>query len=333
MADGVPPDELPAEIEDDGDAEQRESLEPRQRNNGVARIPIAIQIVWVAIAALGFVDSLFASGKASFPSHPIANTTALAWFVLGIIGLIVNHLDKVGLPGGASFSLRKLERAEKAVAKSEVSVDALREVLGDYSDLMQNWVQSVNLFTEQLEKYAETDDEVADILARFCLGRMEEARDLIGERGDRTRLSFWWFLEDAGGLKILFSDDIRDEETRNHVFRPGAGLLGQCFVESRTYNLEDAPASIYYEEIRPRADYHGLLLVPVRCKTDGPVLGVLSVDRQKREAFDQNASNVCSALADLIAYAMVTALDWGITYSEARGPTTGQPPPTPTSTS
>ena len=44
----------------------------------------------------------------------------------------------------------------------------------DYSELMQNWLQSVNLFTEQLEKYAESDNDVADILARFCLGRMEE---------------------------------------------------------------------------------------------------------------------------------------------------------------
>jgi hypothetical protein len=279
-------------------------------SNVAARIPRLIQIIWVAIAALGFIDSLYGSREALFPWRPIANTTALAWFVLAVVGLIVNHLDKVDLPGGGGFSLSKLERADEAAAEGGVSVEAFRGALAAYSDLMQNWMESVNLFIEQLERYAKADDDVANVLARFCLGRMEEARDLIGERGERTRLSFWWFLEDADGLKMLFSDDIRDEKTRNHVFRPGAGLLGQCFVESRTYNLKDAPSSIYYEEIRPNPDYHGLLLVPVRQKTDGPVLGVLSVDREKKEAFDGNASNACSALAELIAYAMTTALDW-----------------------
>ncbi len=283
-------------------------LAPRNENDALARIPLPVQILWVALAAFGFIDSLFGPTRASFPWRPIATTSTLAWLVFGIIGLVVNRLAKVGLPGGANLSFRKLQRAEKAVAKSEVSVEALREVLSDYSDLMQNWLQSVNLFTEQLEKYAKSDDDVAEILAQFCLGRMEEAREIIAERGDRTRVSFWWSIEDEGGLKLLFSDDIRDEETLNHVFKPGVGLLGQCYVESRVYNIEDAPLSIYYESITPNPDYHGLLLVPVKSKTDGPVIGVLSVDREKKEAFDENASRVAGALADLLAYAMETGL-------------------------
>lgn len=307
MADDDRSDALAGNDDEQTDDERdEESVAQQARDERVARIPLAIQVVWVGIAALGFVDSLFAPGRASFPWHPIANTTALAWFVLGIVGLVVNSLEKVGLPMGGSLTLRKLERVEKAAAKSEVSVETLREVLSDYSDLMQNWMQSVNLFAEQLEYYAKTDEDVETILARFCLGRMEEARDLIGERGDRTRLSFWCFVEERGGLKMLFSDDIRDEETLNHVFKPGVGLLGQCFVESRIYNMEDAPSSIYYERIRRQPDYHGLLLVPIKSRTDGRVLGVLSVDRKKKEAFGQNASNVCSALADLIAYGLDT---------------------------
>jgi GAF domain len=284
------------------------SVAPRDESEALARVPVPVQLVWVVLAAFGFIDSVFGGAGASFPWHPIASTSALAWLVFGIIGLVVNHLAKVGLPGGGNFSFRKLQRVEQAVAQSEVSVEALREVLSDYSDLMQNWLQAVNLFTEQLEKYAKTDDDVAEILAQFCLGRMEEAREVIAERGDRTRVSFWWFIQDEGGLKLLFSDDIRDEETLNHVFRPGVGLLGQCYVESRVYNIEDAPSSIYHESIPASPDYHGLLLVPVKSKTDGPVIGVLSVDREKKEAFDENASKVAGALADLIAYAMETGL-------------------------
>jgi GAF domain len=298
--------QLPAVIES-GELNGDRDLAERDDGRALARVPWSIQAIWVALGAYGFVDNVFGSAGASFPWHPTASSTALAWLAFGMVGLVVNHLDKLGLPG-VNMSFRKLERAEKAAAEREISADALRAVLADYSDLMQNWAQSVNLFAEELEKYGKTDDDVADILARYCLGRMEEARDLIAERGDRTRLSFWWFMDDTGGLKLLFSDDIRDTATLNHVFRPGSGLLGQCYVECRTYNLEDGPSSIYYEAIRPDSDYHGLLLVPVRCKTDESPIGVLSIDREKKEAFDDNAENVGSALSDLIAYAMETAL-------------------------
>ncbi|HEX4012761.1 MAG TPA: GAF domain-containing protein [Candidatus Cybelea sp.] len=302
MPDDEPSIELtldPADTEDDG--------ETPGAAGPLTRIPEVVQWAWVLLALFGFVDNIFGSLGASFPWHPIASTAALAWLAFGVVGLVVNRMDKIGVPG-VNMSFRRLERAQKAAVKSGESADALRKVLSDYSGLMQNWAQSVNLFIEELDRYGTTDDAVADILARYCLGRMEEARDLIAQRGDRTRLSFWWYVEDAGGLKLLFSDDIRDEATLNHVFRPGAGLIGQCYVECRTYNLEDAPLSIYYQGIRPEADYHGLLLVPVRYRTGGTPIGVLSIDREKKEAFDENAQNVGSALADLIAYAMETAL-------------------------
>ena len=296
--------EVSAEMEGaDADSESLES-----RDESLARVPKVVQFLWVGLAAFGFVDNVFGSIGASFPRHPICSPSSLAWLAFGFVGLIINRLDKVGLPGGGNLSFRKLARFEKAIAKSEISVEALREVLEDYSNLMQNWLHSINLFAEQLEVYAKNDSDVADILARFCLGRMEEAREVVAERGDHTRFSFWWFVEDAGGLKLLFSNDIRDEKTLNHVFKPGAGLLGQCYVEGRIYNLDDAPTSVYYQAVRPEPTYHGLLLVPVRSRNVNRTMGVLSVDREKKETFNENASNVGSALADLIAYAMETAL-------------------------
>lgn len=292
----------------EAESDEGDEQAPAADDRPLSRVPVPVQVLWVALGAFGFVVSLFGSKGAAFPRHPIASSTTLAWAVFAMVGLVVNHLDKLGLPGGMSMSFRRMARAEKAAAKRETSVKALRQVLGDYSELLQNWATSVNLFADQLENYANTDDDVAEILARFCLGRMEEARDVIAVRGDRTRLSFWWYVEDAGGLKLLFSDDIRDEATLDHVFKPGVGLLGQCYVESRIYNLEDAPESIYYEAIRAETEYHGLLLVPVTARTSERPIGVLSIDRQRREEFDQNAENVGSALADLIAYAMETAL-------------------------
>ncbi|MGA7355857.1 MAG: GAF domain-containing protein, partial [Candidatus Cybelea sp.] len=56
--------------------------------------------------------------------------------------------------------------------------------------------------------------------------------------------------------------------------------------------------------------YRGLLLVPVKPRTDQGVIGVLSIDRVKTEEFDDNARNVGSALADLIAFAMSSGDDY-----------------------
>jgi signal transduction protein with GAF and PtsI domain len=81
-------------------------------------------------------------------------------------------------------------------------------------------------------------------------------------------------------------------------------------VEDRIHNYDDAPSSIYYEKIRENPEYHGLLLVPVKLRTDGDVLGVLSIDRQKKEAFDSNAENVAWSLSHLLAYAVSTASEF-----------------------
>ncbi|MGA7356059.1 MAG: hypothetical protein WBW76_11585, partial [Candidatus Cybelea sp.] len=210
------------------------------------KIPWWVQAPWVILALLGFVANLFGSPGASFPWHPIWSPTALAWFSIVIVGAIINSLDKFGMPGGPQLSFR--ERTRQAIQKQQFSVEAMSSVVAEYSDLLQNWSNTVNLLGEQLEKYAKTDQDIANIVTRFCLGRMEEAKDFVAPEGDIVRFSFWWFDAEAEGLRLLISDDIRDEATLNFVFKPGAGLCGQCYVEDRYFNLADAPSSIYYEK-------------------------------------------------------------------------------------
>ena len=288
--------------------ESETSTDARSRTN-LEKIPLWVQVPWIVLALFGFVANLFGSPGASFPWHPIWSPTALAWFGVVIVGAIINSLEKFGMPGGPQFSFR--ERAREANQKQQFSVEAMSSVVSEYSDLLQNWANTVNLLGEQLEKYAKTDQDIANIVTRFCLGRMEEAKDFVASEGDVVRFSFWWFDDEAEGLRLLISDDIRDEATLNFVFRPGAGLCGQCYVEDRYFSFPDAPSSIYYEKIPGvTPQYQGLLLVPVKPRTDKGVIGVLSIDRVKAEEFDDNARNVGSALADLIAFAMSSGDDY-----------------------
>ncbi len=231
----------------------------------------------------------------------------------------MNRIDKIALPGGAQFSFReqlakarkKASVQEESIVKSEFSANAVSEALLAYSDLIQNWANAVNLLDEQLEKYGVNEEAVDEIVTRFCLGRMEEAKWLIEEEGDSLRFSFWLYSEDAGGLKLLFSDEIHDEKTLRHVFKPGAGLCGQCYVENRYFSFADAPKSIYYEKIRDEEpQYHGLLLYPVKPRSDENSIGVLSIDRMQKEEFSKDAANVASALSDLIAYAMKVSVTY-----------------------
>lgn len=281
------------------------------------RIPLWAQITWVVLALFGFVGNVFGSPGASFPLHPIWSPTALAWFGLAVVGAIINRVQQFGIPGGPQLSFR--EREKRALEKREYSVKTLGIVVGKYSDLLQNWATTVNLLDEQLSKYGTNDQEIANIVVRFCLGRMEEAKDFMAEEGDVIRFSFWWFDAEAGGLTLLISDDIRDKATLDHIFKPGEGLCGQSYVEERYFSLRDAPQSIYYEDIPGvTPQYHGLLLMPVQPRKDAAAIGVLSIDRKKAEEFDGNARNVARALAALIAFAMNTGDEVSLKLSKAR---------------
>jgi hypothetical protein len=268
-----------------------------------ARIPDPLRYVWVAIATLLLVAHAYETPGSVFPFQPATDAITLAFLIFAILGLCVNYVSEVGLPGGAKFVLRKYERVQRAVLATQESAVALKAALHEYSNQMQSWTSSILLLDEHLEKFGKTDEDLNRIVARFCVERLEEARDLIQEDGDEVRLSIWWNFPELGGLVLLFSDGINDPETIGHVFAPGQGLCGQCFIEGRMYNLDDGQDSAYYERIVPNPEYHGLLLLPLRGGTE-KTRGVLSVDRVAKEEFSDDAVNASSALGDLTVYAL-----------------------------
>jgi hypothetical protein len=205
-------------------------------------------------------------------------------------------IDSIELPGGAGVKF------QEAVAAGEEGIAGLEHALGEATELVANWLGTVAWLNTYLQRQDVDDETALRSVFRFCLERMEDAKDWMGDADEPIRISLWWLDQTDGDLFFMFSNDIRDERTKSFRFSPNAGLMGQAFVENRLYNLEDAPSSSFYVTIRDaQVDYHGLLLVPVRV-LDQPV-GMLSVDRQQQAAFGEDAERVAMGLTELLGYA------------------------------
>jgi putative methionine-R-sulfoxide reductase with GAF domain len=274
-------------------------------SDDLVRIPEWLRWSWFGAAVLLLLAHAYETSGATFPFAPVTDALTLAFLVFAILALSVNYMSEIGLPGGGKLAFRRYEKAKAAAVESRQSAEDLRKALYQYSGQMQSWTSSLVLLPEHLDKYGRSNAERDRIVARFCAERLEEARALIQEKGDQVRLSVWWYFPELGGLVLLYSDGVADEASLEHIFKPGEGLCGQCFIEGRIYNLQDAQQSAYYQRIRDDAEYHGLLLVPIRSWT-GKIRGVLSADRIAREQFGENAEHAVTALADLILIALTS---------------------------
>ncbi len=166
----------------------------------------------------------------------------------------------------------------------------------------RNWLTSVSWLNIYLQRSDVDDDAAISAVFRYCLERMEEAKEWMGDEDEAIRISLWWYDSAENELYFVLSNDIRDELTKNARFKPNSGLMGQAFAENRLYNIADAPTSAFYTPIRDSTpSYHGLLLAPVRIM-DEP-MGMLSIDRQQTATFSEAAENIAEGLTAQVAYA------------------------------
>ncbi|HEY0799141.1 MAG TPA: hypothetical protein VGD50_08320 [Candidatus Baltobacteraceae bacterium] len=267
----------------------------------VVTIPPLIQIPLLLLAALGLVTWITHHGKDAEP--PVADLTTIAWLALLALASVLHLVKRVGFPGGAGFDLR-LERERKSTSEAQDAAVDLQESSEDYASQLESWTKAAAIFNEDVQARGTNAESVSQIVARFCLERMEETRDLIALPEERVRVSLFWYFKSLGGLQLLLSNDVRDEKTLTYIFKLGEGLLGQSFIENRLYNLADARKAAYYVPITDEAEqgYHGLLLIPVS-RLNGGAFGIVSIDREYAEAFDAKSENIGRALADLIALA------------------------------
>ena len=189
-------------------------------------------------------------------------------------------------------------------AESTAGLDDAVEALDGVTDLLQDWTATVNWLNRHLQLASTTDEDAIRAVVRYCRERMADVREMIGDDDEPVRLSVWWYSEARDGLVLLASDDIHDAETKVFVFQRGEGILGQAFAEGRYWNIKDAPSEPGYVQIRAEAPkYRGLLCMPIHLGGN-ELIGMVSVDREQAERFDDGDVTIVQALADVLAFAL-----------------------------
>jgi hypothetical protein len=263
------------------------------RANREENLSPEVRFVWVG---LGLAGAAF-HALSHWTNHwPDADLLTMGWLGFAALGLLLPRIDSINLPGGAGVKF------QQAVQAGNEGIAELQRALGNATDQLQDWLTSTTWLNTYLQRADVDDDAVGKAVFRYCLERMEEAKDWMGDADEAIRLSLWWYDSEQNDLFFVLSNDIRDRATMDYRFKPNSGLMGQAFAENRIYNIEDAPTSAFYVKIRETpASYHGLMLVPVRVLDQA--MGIVSIDREQKSSFNNDAENVAAALAEQVSYA------------------------------
>jgi hypothetical protein len=298
-------DPVAAALDDDDDDAADTSAPEKSASRAAAdattvRVPLAIQIAWIAIGVLLLVDHAYNADDDTWHSlwHPVTDALTLALVVFVLLGALINYVNEIGLPGGAKLTLRN-ERAAATLAL-DVS-ENYHEVAADLANRLQSWAEDGALLNDALDRYGTDGESISAIATRFCLERMEDAADLLSLDDEQPRLSVWWFFESEGGLRLLLSNEIRDQTTWDYLFEPFEGLMGQAFIECRQFNIPDVRSSSQFVEIRPDYPYRGVLLTPIVAGAGRKAVGIVSIDRTRPLAFNSVGENIGWAVASFIA--------------------------------
>ena len=298
----LPNDSAPValgEPEPEARAHEAPSSEGGATTTTTVRIPRWIQIAWIAAGVLLLLDHAFSDEHDGWHSllHPVTDTLTLAFVVFILLGVMINYVNEIGLPGGANLKLRAERAADNALDASE-KYQVAAETLANQ---LQSWAEDGALLNDLLDRYGHDREAISTITTRFCLERMEDAAALLSLPGERARLSVWWYFESDGGLRLLLSNEIRDQRTWDFVFEPFEGLMGQAFVEGRQYNIADVRDSAHFIEIRADYEYRGLLLTPIVAGAQRRAVGIVSIDRTRARRFDTIGEYIGQALASFVA--------------------------------
>ncbi len=291
----------PTSVEiDDKPAPPLDDRAPEKNAVATVRVPRWIQITWIAVGLVLLFEHAFSDeydGWRNF-AHPITDTLTLAFIIFVLLGVLINYVNEIGLPGGANLKLR----AERSTATVALEVTKnYRDVADNLANRLQSWSEDGALLNDALERFGTDGQAISAITTRFCLERMEDAASLLSFNDEQARLSVWWFFETDGGLRLLLSNEIRDQKTWDYLFEPFEGLMGQAYVECRQYNVSDVRASSHFVEIRKDYAYRGLLLTPIVAGAGRKAVGIISIDRTRAKAFDPIGENIGWALASFVA--------------------------------
>jgi hypothetical protein len=273
---------------------------------------LATQIVTIVAGITGALGrALWVEPRTDHVLVPVLDATTVLWLALVPIGLLLPRLQKFEF-GGASFSIS----------------EAAPKVITDVAGLLENWLGALNLLMEWLP----TDPLPSETIRAFLRDRSDEAIREMSTPGEYLRLAFWNYVDEVSGLKFLDSNQISDDATRDAVFRDGEGCLGMAFREGRVWNEKNPRALACWKKVPGGStEYSGLLLVPITW--GARKIGMLSVDREAAEEFDEVSVQIALSLAYLAANALGSPLSIAALQREQEAAVNGRDDVTPTTPS
>ncbi|MBD5657736.1 MAG: GAF domain-containing protein [Candidatus Eremiobacteraeota bacterium] len=227
--------------------------------------------------------------------------------------------------GGLFFAIPRINTLRASIPLPgrpvEVSINEFKEVVaaadaasslatraGDTAEgasrLVETWLRELDALFASLEATAPDRATYARAIFRYVNTRLEDISTWVGGKGEDVRAMLWWWSEPDRGACIVAAPRVGDQETLEHVFHPGEGILGRVLLDGDIANVADAPAELEWQRIALSAPrYHGLLCVPVFVR--GRVAGVLTVDRVNAQRFGDDSVRFVRQVVALIKMAAI----------------------------
>jgi GAF domain-containing protein len=248
------------------------------------RLVFGITRLCVAVGLIGASGHAFLTAPEQ-PWQPNFDTTTLWWALVAVFGLVLPIFDEIGL-GDFRFK----------VAREGV------DVVNDAAGLMQAWAKTTNRFLANIAN-AKTSKEALGLALDFVSLRAYEAIEWVGKDGEERRAAVWLYNSRDDALVFFLSNEIRDDATINARIPVSQGVAGAAFRDQLVWNEADGPSlPVWIPIATAKPKYHGLLCAPINYGDRR--LGILSVDREKRESFPQVEYDVLIALAQTIGMAL-----------------------------
>jgi hypothetical protein len=244
------------------------------------------QIFLAASGILGAFTHIFSWTHKEGEEYPVVDFEALAWLALVPIAWVLPRIKK-GKWGELEI---ELESAAK------IAVDAVDKI----ADLLQDWTGAVNI-TLDLLRTAQDDAERQRVLIAFLRDRMGEAKEAMEGKSDEPdlRLSVWSYDADDNRIRFFYSNEIGDEATLAFSFAVGEGMVGQSWLEQRTWNEANALQLPSYIPIVPRARYRAVYCTPITFGQHRH--GMLCMDKNEEKMFADRADTIARSLAAILA--------------------------------
>jgi hypothetical protein len=142
-----------------------------------ARLPGPIRIAWIAVGVAGAIGHALGTAANHWPATDLIT---MGWLGFAALGVLLPSIDSIELPGGASVKF------QEAVAAGEEGIADLEHALGEATELIADWLGTIAWLNTYLQRRDVDDDTALRSVFRYCLERMEDAKEWMGDADERS---------------------------------------------------------------------------------------------------------------------------------------------------